>query len=891
MESKTICFILLLTGCTNIFSFSNDSIFYKNLLDKLSIYNEKFPEEKIYVNLDKSVYKSGEELWFKAFVFEAQKNDSTFSSKKLTVMIFNILGKAIFEGRYRIENSVVNGDLILPPNLEDGMYTFMAYSSWMENGNLDMVFRKFLEINNSKVEQFSISVSRAANYYLPGLPYKITAHLESPDGRSIENQKIWLTASDGNKNILGTDAYTNKEGKADMEIVIPSGQKKVPLTITCEARIKKNTNHTTMVIYPQPEEINLGFFAEGGSIISNTRQAIVVTAKDINGKPVAVEGKIIDNNGTVVSLFSTTEFGYGRFHLTSQTGNMLHAQITKPIEISKDYILPEVKSTGVSLSLIKNTNDTAIFKMESNSKDELTELKCIMYSHNNVFGAGNTAIKHAGILKVFLGDQPSGLAQFVVFNKNNEIVAQRLIFIDHSNHSIIEAKTEKSSYVPRSRVNLEVKVKWYNSDTLNANLTLSVCKSDLVDTFKNMDIKTAYYLNPELVNRLYFSPIDKAVDARISIDDLLIANNFGQCNLNNILQTKPETEEYFSRDGLTGLVLNKNGQPIPGTNVSVMDPSVLKQFQSTADNQGWFNFPSVNADFDEKVYSPTLVSADTNNVAKIYLLNKFDESLKIFSRINPIFINPVYNYYNDTNNLKIINDLLVNQLYQEQLSNEISRIDSLRKDANKRQLYDHSKNLLEIIREIKPYTLTNGKIVFSSIPNSLHAQGGAKFVVDGFLFSSEDVTDGSPGAHRETGTDLGAGFDAEHFDVSSIENVKVLTDPNDILKYTAYANSIIEITTKRGKAKSKSTFSKNSEIAPHGIHLTKKFNSPVYSHLSILGSDNRTTLIWEPSVTLNDKGEATIVFYTSDVIGTFIGKVEGFVNGESVLASFRFNVK
>ena len=868
MKSKIIITWLLIQ-CASIFSSDNDTIFYKNLTDKLSLYNEKFPMENVYVQLDKSVYKAGDDLWFKAFISETQKNVSGNLSKGLTVMIFNVSGKTVFAGKYLIENSAVNGDLILPSDLDDGMYTFIAYSSWMENGDVDRVFRKFIEINNSKSGEFNISVSTVTNYYLYGLPYKIKSQVQFSDGRPIEDQKIKLTAGDGNNNFIKTEVHSNNDGQADFEITVPANQKKVPLFITCEARVGKNTNHATIVVYPQPEKINLNFFPEGGSIIAGIRKLVVVSAKDINGKPIAVEGKIINNNGTVISLFSTSESGYGRFHLLSQPGNKFHAQITKPSGISQDYLLPEIKNDGISLALFKKENDTAIFKVETNWNDEVTELKCITHSLGNIFWAGSVAIKSGGLIKVFIGNQPSGIYQFVVFNNHSKVLAQRLFFIDNK-PSVLEVDPDNSFYSEKAKVSLNIKLKNIKKSIINSNLALSVCKLDLYDTLKNVGIKTSSFLNPELDNLFYFSELDKKVDARDNIDILLIANSFWQFNWSKVLQVNPDAAEYITKDGLSGLVLDKKGEPVSEANVAAVNPATLKLFQTTSDKFGWFNIPTIDLGYDELSYSPTAVTKDGNKKANVYLVNKFEEELKLLARTNPYFINPVYNYFGDSSGLKKIDDLLVTQSFLEIRNRERSKLHARMSDQRKKELLSPSKSLLEVIQELKPYKIVNNKIMFAGYNNSILAQTGARFVIDHVLMS-DDISI------------------ANSINVADIENINIITDPNEILRYTPFANGIVEITTKTG-GQSEVSVKFNSNKRSY-YKLSRKYSGPEYSQSKTTVADNRTTLIWEPSVIFNNNGETTITYYNSDVKGNFIGTLEGFVNGEPVSASFRYDVK
>lgn len=79
-----------------------------------------------------------------------------------------------------------------------------------------------------------------------------------------------------------------------------------------------------------------------------------------------------------------------------------------------------------------------------------------------------------------------------------------------------------------------------------------------------------------------------------------------------------------------------------------------------------------------------------------------------------------------------------------------------------------------------------------------------------------------------------------------------------------------------------------------GFQVYKEFYSPDYAAdpVSLQIFDSRTTLFWKPDIITDEKGEARVEFYTSDLEGVFIGNIEG-VNGSGLLgaAGFSFQVK
>jgi hypothetical protein len=77
-----------------------------------------------------------------------------------------------------------------------------------------------------------------------------------------------------------------------------------------------------------------------------------------------------------------------------------------------------------------------------------------------------------------------------------------------------------------------------------------------------------------------------------------------------------------------------------------------------------------------------------------------------------------------------------------------------------------------------------------------------------------------------------------------------------------------------------------------GYYPKRKFYQPNYSEHDDPFPDYRNSLLWNPKVITDNKGEATIEFYCSDINTQFIGVVEG-TDGYGLLGKneFRFFVK
>ncbi len=95
--------------------------------DKLSAYRDF---DNIYIQTNKDIYETEEDLWFKAYILDAHFFLPTLRSKVLFVqLIHDDTKEVVWEEKYEIENGFVHGHAYVPSDIELGNYSLKAYSS------------------------------------------------------------------------------------------------------------------------------------------------------------------------------------------------------------------------------------------------------------------------------------------------------------------------------------------------------------------------------------------------------------------------------------------------------------------------------------------------------------------------------------------------------------------------------------------------------------------------------------------------------------------------------------------------------------------------------------------------------------------------------------------
>ena len=76
--------LIILFGSLSLLSFIDDNENLNKLLSNFQNYHNKYTQEKVYLQTDKPYYAIGDDIWFKAYVVEAQ----TFIPTSISNILF-----------------------------------------------------------------------------------------------------------------------------------------------------------------------------------------------------------------------------------------------------------------------------------------------------------------------------------------------------------------------------------------------------------------------------------------------------------------------------------------------------------------------------------------------------------------------------------------------------------------------------------------------------------------------------------------------------------------------------------------------------------------------------------------------------------------------------------
>ena len=163
---KIFCSILF--SCSIVSTFSQNAI--SDIQQSFERYNAAVYQEKVFLHVDKSVYVTGEILWFKCYVTNAGNNTLSLLSKVCYVEIISNDKKQILQAKIAIDSGTGNGSFTIPSSIRTGNYIVRAYTNWMKNFDVHFYFEQPISIINPDKKSDAIRVDSEEMYSINFFP-------------------------------------------------------------------------------------------------------------------------------------------------------------------------------------------------------------------------------------------------------------------------------------------------------------------------------------------------------------------------------------------------------------------------------------------------------------------------------------------------------------------------------------------------------------------------------------------------------------------------------------------------------------------------------------------------------------------------------------------------
>ncbi len=583
MKSIKLSFVALLFAGMTVFAakalpkWFGEHPFITELVAKMAGWSEAVAAEKLYVQIDRTFFSPGEEVWFKAYIRDA---NSLKASDKSDVLYAELLSpKGSIETKLTLiaTEGGAAGNFVLPATAAGGIWKVRVYTNWGKNS--ETVFERDITVQRVVLPHLNMKMEFERKAYGAGDEVSAKLDLNSLDNKPLANYPFSFVASVQGAEIVRSSGITDAAGHTVVHFKLPANLKSNDGLLNVLFKYQGQTESISRSVPIVLNKIDLQLLPEGGDMLAGATNKVAFVAINEFGKPADIRGEVRDSKGRRVAVFDSYHQGMGAFDLLPDAGEQYTAHILQPEGIKETYKLPFAIERGYSLRASVNKD---FIEVKVNSSENEPLILAMQERGKIVFSKLLAAKKGETTVNISTTDMPIGIGSLTLFDSKRIPRAERLIFVNSDKQLSINIKTNKEKYAPREKVSMTVEVKDERGLPMPGNFSLAVVDDKLLSFAddKQANILAEILLQSDLKGEIdepnfYF---DKKEDkAPLALDYLMLTHGWRRFDWDKVLQKSvPIATVKAERAILAGQTADIAGAPISNVTVSVKgDKSIL----------------------------------------------------------------------------------------------------------------------------------------------------------------------------------------------------------------------------------------------------------------------------------------------------------------------------
>lgn len=430
----------------------------------------------LFVHTDKSIYTENEPIWFSAYLVN-------FSSLKISkhrtlhLFLFRDDNRSVaLSGKFKMEEGISAGDLVLPDSIVSGKYHLVAYTDVLgEDGQPLALFSTPLTLKSTTVQTFSSKVYLADTSSING-PIKARVQIER---KGIQSKKGPLVDFVIHKDTLRSFELKTKE--ADIEIPNHYLMRGNPVLQTI-IRYNHQIQHlSTPLPRRSTKRVHIRFFPEGGELAAGIPSVVAVEAKSSDGESLALTGILLKGN-IPIDTIETNSYGIGKFSIIPDRLSTYTLKVKAGGDLFVDSLYHLPSTTENSLVLHLNdavANDTLRVKLLSNTQKEL---QVLLHNNTGFYTLFNVKASLKSELKLPLHTFPKGISTITVLDELGRPLAESLFFAHYDKRVVADISVNKSKYSVRDSVDCKVRLRDALGNPLSGLFSIAVVQSSRLES-------------------------------------------------------------------------------------------------------------------------------------------------------------------------------------------------------------------------------------------------------------------------------------------------------------------------------------------------------------------------------------------------------------------------
>ena len=839
-----------------------------------------FPQEKIHLQTDRPAYLAGETIWFRAHVASSVIH-TPITDQYVYSELISPLDSVVGRVRVRSDSGAFSGFFDLDQVLPEGEYTLCGWTENMLNPVAGYFFRKKLHV----MGPLSASVRTSVNYRFDKAE-RITAEVIFSDiktGRRVIPQNLSMRIN----NLPAEEVITDDDTVSRYTFRLPAESVRRVLSIETS-----RSKAYFAVPYPQGD-YEVSFFPEGGNLPAGTACAIAFKALSSEGVPEEVTGQILDSAGNVYAILETSHDGMGKFFLDADEMIKYYALCTNEKGLEKRFELPPARREVYSLKAVTAGDTVLISVLHSEDITIPQELFLVLHTRGIVHYAEPWDNSYSTV-SFDRRDFPSGILQAILFDAEMNPLSERLVFCLNNDQARTEFTTGSENYEKRMPVRADVRIARPDGAPCAGSFSVSVTDDNDIRQDTSVSILTTLLLTSDLKGYInnpafYFNETNPL--SGYALDLLMMTNGWRRYNIPQVAAGQFAKPVFPPKQGMEisgrvrTLVL---GKPVEKAKVVAFSWESGYIEETLTDSVGRFAFRGIEFPDSTRFVIQALNKAGNPGVELLIDNDLFPPveklPLAVVSGIEEVrdaeqiskYVTRADTKYTIENGMRTIDieEVVITAKAPEKkdygFSYYMPKVSQASTNViDYRQIEEmHPALTSELIYHIPFTRVEGGKVVIERMSYGLNGTLYAVLIVDDMIIHEYDI---------------------DEIDPYSIERIAVLKGNQTSMLGGDGAGGAIVITTRKGSNVYKEPPKFNiRSVTPLGFQGPAEFYSPRYDTREKRESgppDLRTTIYWNPNVTVTSDGKAAFDFYTADAPSTYSVLIEGITSDGMIIHS------
>ncbi|QKG54319.1 TonB-dependent receptor plug domain-containing protein [Hymenobacter sp. BRD67] len=346
---------------------------------------------------------------------------------------------------------------------------------------------------------------------------------------------------------------------------------------------------------PAPKSLppDVQFFPEGGNLVAGIGNVVAFKAVDYTGRGLAVAGQVLDSDNHPVATFQSRHGGMGTLRFTPAEGQRYRATFSTPALAGLSVPLPAAQAKGYVLQVVPTADAFEITIRQHGSGGGPILLLGQVGSNIGYIGRGQVQGPEAFMARVPKSKFASGVVHFTLFDGQGHPLAERLAFAGNEAALHITLTPDRAVYKAHEPVRVVVAVTDATGRPAAAQLSLAV--ADANATIPAADnIAARLLLTADLAGYVedpgyYFQNPSPETDQ--ALDDLLLTQGWRRFAWEPVLAGQAPSPDFgVERSlGIMGQLTQPSGTPSPHSVLTYLQAKPTKQIISVeTDDEGRF---------------------------------------------------------------------------------------------------------------------------------------------------------------------------------------------------------------------------------------------------------------------------------------------------------------